>query len=297
MRLHVVFITNSHMIVEIYVLFLECSYNIGYVYYRIYLFQCCKYYFFQVKSNGPKLVPFFKTVAVFFVLFGEDSYLNSIFYCIIKCLPIVSLMFFVLLHGMNFTEAYAYSRKILLGLVFSAIGDAFLVWKGQYFIHGLCAFAVAQLCYVWAFGVRPVKPITGAAITAVAAMIYMFVLPGLKGVMVYFGLLYVVVIGMMGWRAIARFQKYEDWPWTSLSGMLGAISFMISDCVIAVNKFRFEVPYSHNIIMSTYYFAQMCIALSVVDSQADAIIEISRNDSKKKNELNGYTNGHAIKAE
>ena len=250
----------------------------------------------QVKSNGPKLVPFFKTVAIFFVLFGEDSYLNSFFYCVIKCLPIGSLIFFVLLHGMNFTEAYAYSRKILLGLIFSAIGDAFLVWKGQYFIHGLCAFAVAQVCYAWAFGMRPVKPYTGAVMAIIASMTYMYNLPGLKGVMVYFGLLYVAVIGLMGWRAIARFQRHEDWPWTSLSGMIGAISFMISDSVIAINKFRFEVPYSHNIIMTTYYFAQMCIALSVVDSQADAVIEISRKDSKRKIAMNGHTNGCAIKA-
>lgn len=79
----------------------------------------------QLKGVGPKLVPFFKTVAVFFVLFGETSS-ATFFCCMIKCLPVMMLIYFVLLDGVNMTEAYAYTRKIFAGLIFSAIGDAFL---------------------------------------------------------------------------------------------------------------------------------------------------------------------------
>ena len=74
---------------------------------------------------GPKLVPFFKTVAVFFVLFGEESSV-TFFFCMIKCLPIMMLIHFVLLDGVNMTEAYAYTRKIFAGLIFSVMGDALL---------------------------------------------------------------------------------------------------------------------------------------------------------------------------
>merc|ERR1711894_289424 len=81
------------------------------------------FFSFQLKSVGPKLVPFFKTLVIFYVLFPEESYLESIFYCAIKCLPVISLMIFVLLHGMSFSEYYSYSRKVLVGLIFSALGD------------------------------------------------------------------------------------------------------------------------------------------------------------------------------
>ena len=229
-----------------------------------------------MKSNGPKLVPFFKTVAIYFILFGTDSKLNSVFYCLMKCLPIFSLMFFVLLHGMNFTEAYSYSRKILIGLLFSVIGDAFLVWKQNYFIHGLLSFAVAQIFYSWAFGIRPVKPLSGLIMSFISTSVYLYLLPDLKGEMVYLALLYVSLISFMAWRAVARFQKYDDWPWTSLSGVLGALFFVVSDTVIAVDKFSYPVPYSHQVIMTTYYAAQMLIALSVVDSQAEYAMDISK---------------------
>ena len=195
-------------------------------------------------------------------------------------------MVFVLLHGMNFTEAYAYSRKILLGLFFSVIGDAFLVWQPDYFIHGLLAFAIGQIFYGWAFGIRPLKPFTGLCMAAVATSLYLYLLPNLKGVMVFFTLLYIVLISFMVWRAIARFQKYEDWPWTSLSGVLGAIFFAISDSLIAIRKFARPIPYQHQLIMSTYYAAQMLIALSVVDSQAEYAMEVSRRGTSKKGATN-----------
>lgn len=110
----------------------------------------------QVKSVGPYLVPFFKTVAIFFVLFGDDCRDESIFYCIVKCLPVISLILFVLVHGMNLTEYYRYSRRVLVGLIFSCFGDAFLVWP-DYFEVGILMFAIAQFSYAKAFGWRPMK--------------------------------------------------------------------------------------------------------------------------------------------
>jgi len=100
----------------------------------------------QLKSIGPKLVPFFKTMTIYFVLFGDESRVESVLCCIVKCLPIVSLMFFVLLHGMSFSEYYSYSRKVLAGLMCSCVGDALMVWSSSgYFIPGVIAFAVAQV--------------------------------------------------------------------------------------------------------------------------------------------------------
>ena len=215
------------------------------------------------------------------MLFGEESKLESVFYCAIKCLPIISLIIFVLLHGMSFSEYYSYSRKILLGLIFSCLGDAFLVWKNGYFEHGIVMFAIAQVFYAAAFGFRPLNPYAGAVCASLAAVTFGYVLPGLHGIFVYLGALYMVLIFTMVWRAIARVQFFDDlWTWTKLCSCFGACFFLISDFIIALDIFRFQVPYSHPLIMFTYYAAQLGISLSVVDSQVDALLDKTRNSNQ-----------------
>ncbi|KAH9500041.1 Methionine aminopeptidase 1D, mitochondrial [Bulinus truncatus] len=81
----------------------------------------------------------------------------------------------------------------------------------------------------------------------------------------------------MAWRAVARVQIYDDlWTWTKLCGCAGAVCFLTSDAVIAVNMFAFSVSFAHQIVMLTYYAAQFGISLSVVDSQADELIRIQK---------------------
>nr|KAI8760873.1 lysoplasmalogenase-like protein TMEM86A [Biomphalaria glabrata] len=231
-----------------------------------------------LKSVGPKLVPFFKTVAIFFVLFGMEEK-PSIFFCIVKCLPIFSLIVFVLLHGMSFDECYRYSRRILVGLIFSVMGDALLVWKHAYanLELGLLCFAVAQTSYARAFGWRPFKPYAGSVFVAVGLCVYCYLQSYLTGIMVYLAPFYITLICTMAWRAVARVQIYDDlWTWTKLCGCAGAVFFLTSDMVIAVNMFAFSVPFAHQIVMLTYYAAQFGISLSVVDSQADELIRVQK---------------------
>lgn len=60
----------------------------------------------QLKSGiGPKLVPFFKTVAIYFVIFIPVDQ-PSFFSALLKALPVLSLIAFVLLHGMSFGDEY-----------------------------------------------------------------------------------------------------------------------------------------------------------------------------------------------
>jgi len=112
-----------------------------------------------LKCNGPKLVPFFKTVAIFFILFPQSKYRTAdIFYLIFKCLPICSLMLFILLHGINLRGfEYSYSRRILTGLAFSLLGDALLVYDHSFFIHGVLAFGISHVLYATAYGMRPLR--------------------------------------------------------------------------------------------------------------------------------------------
>ncbi|KAK9410065.1 lysoplasmalogenase-like TMEM86A [Crotalus adamanteus] len=188
----------------------------------------------MVKSEGPKLVPFFKATCVYFVLWLPTSS-PSWFSALIKCLPIFCLWVFLLAHGINFLTAHHNACRIFAGLIFSALGDAFLIWQEQgFFIHGLLMF----------------------------------------GPFTYLVAVYIALIGFMGWRAMAGVQLCNDlWTWTKLSACIGSVLFMVSDLTIAVNKFCFPVPYSRVIIMATYYAAQMLIALSAVESKDEDVFK------------------------
>ena len=194
---------------------------------------------------------------------------------------------------MNFTEYYKYSRRILVGLIFSCLGDICLVWKKTYFEVGIGCFAIAQIFYAKAFGWRPIRPYFGLVFFLLGAFVYSYLQPALKGKMVYMVAGYIGVIGIMAWRACARVH----WPhffdarctWTQLSGCLGAIMFVISDLTLAFDKFLCTLTYAHPLIMVTYYAAQFGIALSCVDSQVDELIATSKREQQQReeNDLNG----------
>ncbi|KAJ8340097.1 hypothetical protein SKAU_G00347300 [Synaphobranchus kaupii] len=227
-----------------------------------------------VKSEGPKLLPFLKACCMYFALWlpaSSPSWLSAL----VKCLPILCLWAFLLAHGTRSVLARSDARAILAGLVFSALGDAFLIWQEEgYFSHGLLMFAVAHALYSSAFGMNPLNLQAGLAVGSVSAVSYTFLYPCLSNPFTYLVGGYVALIGFMAWRATAGVQLANDlWKWTRLSACLGAWLFMVSDLTIAVDKFCFPVPYSRAVVMATYYAAQMLIALSAVECQE---VEASR---------------------
>ncbi|XP_015675109.1 lysoplasmalogenase-like protein TMEM86A [Protobothrops mucrosquamatus] len=228
----------------------------------------------EVKSEGPKLVPFFKATCVYFVLWLPTSS-PSWFSALIKCLPIFCLWVFLLAHGINFLTAHHNACRIFAGLIFSALGDAFLIWQEQgFFVHGLLMFGITHILYSSAFGIKPWDLKVGLGIGLVSSFCYTFLYSYLSGPFTYLVAVYIALIGFMGWRAMAGVQLCNDlWTWTKLSACIGSVLFMVSDLTIAVNKFCFPVPYSRVIIMVTYYAAQMLIALSAVESKDEDVFK------------------------
>lgn len=224
-----------------------------------------------MKSEGPKLVPFFKATCIYFVLWLPSSN-PSWFSALIKCLPVICLWLFLLAHGLGFLLAHPSATRIFVGLVFSTLGDAFLIWQDQgYFVHGLLMFAVTHMLYASAFGMRPLALRTGLVMAVLSILFYAFLYLGLSGASTYFVGVYVAIISFMGWRALAGLRLVgAAWRWTELAAASGALFFIVSDMILAVNKFCFPVPYSRALIMFTYYAAQMLIALSAVESREPA---------------------------
>ncbi|MCK5028677.1 MAG: lysoplasmalogenase [Bacteroidales bacterium] len=71
-------------------------------------------------------------------------------------------------------------------------------------------------------------------------------------------LVYVSVILMMVWRAIAQ-RKIDKY---AIYAVIGSLFFVFSDITIAVNKFYISIPNAQWIIMITYWISQCMIFYS-----------------------------------
>ncbi|BHF59708.1 Lysoplasmalogenase-like protein tmem86a [Sparganum proliferum] len=232
--------------------------------------------FSAIRPYVPSLIPFCKAFALYFFLFRSDP--PSITYCVFKCAPICCLIFFVHYQALDSPdnknpkneERRRYSKGILFGLVFSCLGDALLVGRGLgLFVPGMLAFMVAHVAYVTAFEFRPL------ALPLLPPFLLYFLLINLLLASRISGLLSVVVpiyslaIGIMLWRALAKSLAEEGGlhSFQSLSRLVGAVLFGVSDTLLAVEEFVCPLPLSEYSIMLTYYFAQLGLALSTITIQ------------------------------
>lgn len=156
---------------------------------------------------------------------------------------------------------------IRLGLILSLAGDVFLLWPKEGFLPGLVAFLLAHLAYIAAFCV-PVrlaaKPGVFAAYALVAAAILYALWPGVPGGLRAPVVAYVVCLATMAaqafvwWRSSLASQA-ADAPLARAAALGGAL-FMLSDSLLATNKFGVPLPLSSLWILLSYWLAQWCIA-------------------------------------
>jgi uncharacterized membrane protein YhhN len=179
---------------------------------------------------------------------------------VLKPLPIAILALLVARAG--YADGGAYRTLLVLGLVFSMAGDVFLVFPDR-FTAGLASFLVAHLLYIAAF--------TSAAPEPAFVLLLPFALFGalvLRRLWPHLGrertavVVYVSVIVAMGWRAAVR-ALWVGAPSGTLA-LAGALLFMISDGVLAMNRFARPFRAADAVVMTTYYAAQTLIALSAV---------------------------------
>lgn len=155
-----------------------------------------------------------------------------------------------------------YKYMIITGLVFSLAGDVFLMLPSDRFLAGLVAFLIAHLFYIAAF-LPEISALTWwplVPLVIYGIVIYIIVASSL-GKLKLPVLIYVVVILIMAWLA------WERWSQTGQSGALlafvGAVLFVISDTILAINRFRGAFKPSRALNLTTYFAAQWLIASSV----------------------------------
>jgi len=178
-----------------------------------------------------------------------------------KPLTIGFILLIAILKAKENLAFYAYA--IIGGLVCSLAGDVFLMLPTDQFIAGLASFLIAHLFYIAAFTYG--RPFRSSFLSAVPFVIYgilifMFLLPHL-GDMKLPVLAYIIVILIMGWRAWERWNQAGER--LALLAFFGAILFIISDSVLAVNRFRGHFETANALTLSSYFIAQWLIAFSI----------------------------------
>ena len=182
-------------------------------------------------------------------------------YMLFKPLTMVIAIIFVAVSAYSTGATTRFDALLLGALVFSLAGDVFLMLPGNYFIPGLASFLVAHLFYIALFRQGqdwfPSKRAL-VGLLAVGAIMYSVVWGGLIDPVLKIAVAaYVSVISLMAAQAIGRAASTGDSPsrWVAV----GACVFMVSDSLIAINKFVTPVALSSLWILATYYCAQMLI--------------------------------------
>jgi uncharacterized membrane protein YhhN len=183
-------------------------------------------------------------------------------------LSLLLLWFFV-----SISRNRADFKFIFFGLIFSLFGDVFLMIREvDLFIPGLISFLTAHVFYILSFvkSIQFAERNTTAAYKMSTAIVFLsfvglflgFLLPyvmdneSTKDLLIPV-IVYAFVITLMGYMAAQR--RYHV-PMRSFRAVLfGSVFFILSDCILATNKFAFEVELATLWIMSTYVFAQFLI--------------------------------------
>ncbi|MBA5763975.1 lysoplasmalogenase [Vibrio sp. 404] len=162
------------------------------------------------------------------------------------------------------TQPSDYGLYIGLGLAISVIGDIFLMLPKDCFRAGLFSFLVAQFTFGYAFlqKIESYQPTWLPILFAcVGLIVYLLLLPSIGKDKWYVGLYFVSILFMASNATVA---------WISSGGpiagmaMIGAYIFIMSDLVLAIDRFRASSAFSRHVVMFTYYTAQALFALSVL---------------------------------
>ncbi|OGP85974.1 MAG: hypothetical protein A2Z08_06495 [Deltaproteobacteria bacterium RBG_16_54_11] len=174
----------------------------------------------------------------------------------------LTMVFILLIAILGQAALPFYKYMIITGLVFSLAGDIFLMLPTDRFVAGLVAFLLAHLFYSAAFASEISALIWWPLIPFViyGIVIYIILVPSL-GKLKLPVLIYVAVILVMAWLA------WERWSQTDQAGALlasiGAVLFIISDTILALDRFRGTFKLSRALNLTTYFAAQLLIAGSI----------------------------------
>ncbi|EAQ99719.1 lysoplasmalogenase [Maribacter sp. HTCC2170] len=159
---------------------------------------------------------------------------------------------------------------MLAALFFSWLGDVMLMYdhiSGSYFVLGLVFFLVAHILYIILF-------LQNWNRTNSNSFFVVFLLLLIYGGFLFFQMkdnlgklqipvaVYIIVILSMAITAFRRKEMVNRKSFVLV--LLGALLFITSDSLLAINKFMTNLAYSNILVMATYAAAQYLIVKGIL---------------------------------
>lgn len=159
------------------------------------------------------------------------------------------------------------SMLVLLAIFFSFGGDTLLMFEDSnslFFILGLVSFLISHIFYIPAYrqhrdeqladGLQGIQRVRLAFPIVLAGTGLVIVLYPVLGALKFPVMAYALVLVLMVLNALFRFGRTNSRSFWMV--FAGAILFMLSDSILAINKFLEPIAHSGLYIMSTYILAQ-----------------------------------------
>ena len=214
-----------------------------------------------------------KTSLLFFVLIAAGELISVSFDMaavqnIAKPLIMISLMVYYL--GSVSARNYFFTAA----LVFCWLGDVLLMFQQNelFFIGGLVAFLLGHILYVICFRQMRFNNQAGGLLnTQKIRFAFPIILAGTGLVTILFShlgalkipvMVYALALTIMVLQALFRFGFTTKKSFVLI--FVGALFFMVSDSLLAINKFMQPVPMASLDIMATYMVAQFLIVEGAV---------------------------------
>jgi uncharacterized membrane protein YhhN len=164
----------------------------------------------------------------------------------------------------------ARSRLFLVALFFCWLGDVFLIFQSNnplFFMTGLASFLAGHIVYIFCYRqlqtspssrellgsqkVRFAFPIILAG-TGLVTILYPFL-----GALRIPVMIYALAITLMALTALFRYGRTNSKSFLLI--FIGAVLFMVSDSLLAINKFHHAFSAAGALVMLTYSVAQFLI--------------------------------------
>ena len=167
-----------------------------------------------------------------------------------------------------------FSKLIFGGLLFSLVGDVALLFAGKnpiFFIAGLSTFLIAHIFYAAAFfrdyrynpdASKKYGHIMLIVMSVFTIGFYFWIQTYLVDLKIPV-MAYMLVISIMAIMAGYRYERVNLQSFQLI--LAGAICFVISDTLLAINKFVQPFVLSGVLIMATYMAAQFLITLGALE--------------------------------
>jgi uncharacterized membrane protein YhhN len=187
-----------------------------------------------------------------------------------KPLIMVFLGMYYFFSGVNQRSSF-----VVLAIFFSLLGDVSLMLESLneiFFILGLTSFLIAHIFYIVTYGQHQIEvevnALQGIQKTRLA---FPIVLAGTGLIIVLYSslgdlkipvIIYAMVLIVMVLNALFRYGRTNANSFWYV--FAGSLLFMISDSILAINKFLLPISMAKVFIMITYIFAQFFIVKGLI---------------------------------